>query len=66
MRANAMSYGRMAKEERRLTGEIEALLAAADVAEDASCRRSRRREDRPVLGGERTDGGQPSGWRAGR
>ena len=34
----AMSYGRMAKEERRLTGEIEALLAAAgaaDVAEDA-------------------------------
>ena len=48
----AMSYGRMAKEERRLTGEIEALLAAAgaaDVAEDArlgrtcgatSCRRS--------------------------
>ena len=34
----AMSYGRMAKEERRLRGEIEALLAAAgaaDVAEDA-------------------------------
>ena len=34
----AMSYGRMAKEERRLRGEIEALLAAAgaaDAAEDA-------------------------------
>ena len=33
-----MSYGRMAKEERRLRGEIEALLAAAgaaDAAEDA-------------------------------
>ena len=48
----AMSYGRMAKEERRLRGEIEALLGAAgatDAAEDArwgrtfgatSCRRS--------------------------
>ena len=34
----AMSYGRMAEEERRLTGEIEALLAAAgeaDAADDA-------------------------------
>ena len=33
-----MSYGRMAKEERRLRGEIEARLAAAgaaDAAEDA-------------------------------
>ena len=31
----AMSYGRMAKEERRLRGEIEARLAAAGAAEDA-------------------------------
>ncbi len=41
----AMSYGRMAKEERRLRGEIEARLAA-DVRGDALPAELRRREDR--------------------
>ena len=47
----AMSYGRMAKEERRLTGEIEALLAAAgaaDVAEDARLGADVRGDERPA------------------
>ena len=62
----AMSYGRMAKEERRLRGEIEALLAAAgaaDAAEDARLGADVR--GRRVAGGVappgRPCGGDPSG-----
>ena len=62
----AMSYGRIAKEERRLRGEIEALLAAAgaaDAAEDA--RLGSGRAGRRVAGGVappgRPSGGDPGG-----
>ena len=62
----AMSYGRMAKEERRLTGEIEALLAAAgaaDVAEDARLGggRAGRRAAGGVAPPGRPSGGDPGG-----
>ena len=46
----AMSYGRMQEEERRLVGEIEALLAAAgdaDAAEDARLGADERGDDLP-------------------
>ena len=49
----AMSYGRMQEEERRLVGEIEALLASAgdaDAAEDARLGSDERGDDLPVSG----------------
>ena len=66
-----MSYGRMAKEERRLRGEIEALLAAAgaaDAAEDARLGADVRGDELPAELRRREDvwrrsGRRSRGWR---